>query len=517
VNFVPGTTVYFGGQARAATYVTSTQLTAGILSADIANGGTGVVFVFNPLPGGGASTSAEFTVFNPSPTISSISPSSAVAGGAGFTLTVNGSNFVTGSVVNFNGAVRPSTYISSTQLSIAILAGDITNQGTIDITVTNPANGVAGGGTAGPATLTVLPASVQPTVSALSPASATAGGPGFTLTITGSGFAPASQVSFNLNNVSTTYISTTQLQAAIPASAIALAGDPVVIVTNPGLGISLLATFVVNNPPPGAGTVSPPSLPAGNAALTLNVTGTNFTQGSTVLVNGSSRITTYVSSTLLQATLLPSDLSQGGTLSITVSTPPPGGGTTPAISFQVADYSVSAPTTPTSVTAGQPASFNLTVSPNGAFSNSVTFTASGLPTGATATFSSATITPGSTPVKLTLSISTTAHSFAPSWEFPGGFREGLPSLHLIVAVFGVIWLGLGISITRVRRLAPQLLLASLLVMAAGLAACGGVAGGTSSPQQVNPATGTPAGTYAILISATSGGVARTTTVTLTVM
>ena len=170
-------------------------------------------------------------------------------------------------------------------------------------------------------------------------------------------------MSFNLNNVSTTYVSATQLQAAIPASAIAVAGDPVVIVTNPGLGISLLATFVVNNPPPGGGTVSPPSLPAGNAALTLNVTGTNFMQGSTVLVNGSSRVTTYVSSTLLQATLLPSDLSHGGTLNITVSNPPPGGGTTPAMSFTVADYSVSAPTTPTSVTAGQPASFNLTVSP----------------------------------------------------------------------------------------------------------------------------------------------------------
>ena len=101
---------------------------------------------------------------------------------------MNGSNFVTGSIVNFNGAARPSTYISSTQLSIAILAGDIANQGTIDITVTNPANGVAGGGTSGSATLTILPASVQPTVSALSPASATAGGPGFTLTVTGSGF-----------------------------------------------------------------------------------------------------------------------------------------------------------------------------------------------------------------------------------------------------------------------------------------------------------------------------------------
>ena len=368
VNFVSGATVYFGGQARTTTFVNSTQLNANILSSDIANGGTGVVFVFNPLPGGGASTSVEFTVFNPSPSISSINPTSVVAGGTGFTLTVNGSNFVSGSVVNFNGAAQSTTYVSPTQLTIAVSASDITNQGTVSITVTNPSNGVAGGGTSDSLTLTILPASVQPTVvGTLVPASATAGGPAFTLTVTGSGFTATSVMSFNLNNEPTTYVSSTQLTAIIPASAIAVAGDPVVIVTNPGVGVSLLATFVVNNPPPGGGTVSPPSLPAGSAALTLNITGTNFVQGSTVLVNGSSRVTTYVSSTLLQATLLPSDLSHGGTLNITVSNPPPGGGTTPAISFTVADYSVTRSPTPTSVTAGQPANFGLTVSPNGRF------------------------------------------------------------------------------------------------------------------------------------------------------
>jgi hypothetical protein len=322
-----------------------------------------------------------------------------------------------------------------------------------------------------------------------------------------------------LNNEPTAYVSSTQLTAMIPATAIAVAGDPVVIVTNPGVGISLLATFVVNNPPPGGGTVSPPSLPAGGAALTLNVTGTNFTPGSIVLVNGSSRVTTYVRSTLLQATLLPSDLLHGGTLNITVSNPAPGGGTTPAMSITVADYTVTAPTTPTSVIAGQPGTFALSVAPsNGTFSNPVTLTASGLPAGATASFSpSATITPGSAPINVTLSITTTAHSVAPPTDSPRGPGQGWPSLYLIATVLGVIAIGLCVSTTRVRRLAPGFFLALLLVMAAGLVACGGAGGGTSSSQQVNPATGTPAGTYSILVTATSGGVAHSTTVTLTVM
>jgi hypothetical protein len=64
-----------------------------------------------------------------------------------------------------------------------------------------------------------------------------------------------------------------------------------------------------------------------------------------------------------------------------------------------------------------------------------------------------------------------------------------------------------------RRLVPQLLLAMLLVMTAGLAACGG-GGGASA--QIN-SNGTPAGTYSILVTASSGTVAHSTTVTLTVI
>ena len=518
-NFVQGATVYFGGQARNTTFVSATQLNADILNGDIANGGTAVVFVFNPLPGGGASTSMGFTVINPSPTLSSINPSSAVAGGAGFTLAVNGSNFVTGSVVNFNGTARSATYVSSTKLTITISAGEIANQGTVSITVTNIANGTTGGGTSGSVTLTILPASVQPTIGTLVPASATAGGPAFTLTVTGSGFTLSSVVSFNLNSEPTTYVSATQLQAAIPASAIALAGSPVVVVTNPGLGVSFLSTFVVNNPLPGGVNVSPPSLPAGRAALTLNVTGMNFTQGSKVLVNGSSRVTTYVSSTSLQATLLPSDLSRGGTLNITVSNPPPGGGTTAGFSFTVADYSVTPPTSPTSVAAGQPADFSLIVAPsNGTFSNPITFTATGLPTGTTATFSpSATFTPGATPTTVTFVVMTKARSSVWPKASPPPPEHGWPSTYLIVAVLGAMVLALRNSVAGVRRLVPQFLLVMLLVIAAGLVACGAVGGGTSPTPQINPAIGTPAGTYSILVTATSGSAAHTTTVTLTVM
>src|SRR5204862_5650285 len=83
----------------------------------------------------GAST---FTINNPVPTLSSISPPSALAGSAAFTLTATGTNFNSSSVVRWNGANRMTTFLSSTQLQAQILANDIATAGTASVTVFNP-------------------------------------------------------------------------------------------------------------------------------------------------------------------------------------------------------------------------------------------------------------------------------------------------------------------------------------------------------------------------------------------
>jgi len=81
-------------------------------------------------------------------------------------------------------------------------------------------------------------------------------------------------------------------------------------------------------------------------------------------------------------------------------------------------------------------------------------------------------------------------------------------------VAGLICLGCWVLSVPARRFAPQILVVLLLAMACGLAACGGASGNLSP--QLNPSTGTPAGTYPIIVTAVSGNSAIATTVTLTV-
>src|SRR6516225_5314908 len=61
---------------------------------------------------------------NPAPSIATLSPATRVVGGTDFTLTVSGSNFVAPSVVQWNGSSRPTTFVSSSQLTAQIQASD---------------------------------------------------------------------------------------------------------------------------------------------------------------------------------------------------------------------------------------------------------------------------------------------------------------------------------------------------------------------------------------------------------
>jgi FG-GAP-like repeat len=68
-------------------------------------------------------------------------PMSAAPGGAGFTVTVNGTGFVPGSVMNWNGTALPTTFVSKAQVTATVSASDIASAETASVTVSNPAPG----------------------------------------------------------------------------------------------------------------------------------------------------------------------------------------------------------------------------------------------------------------------------------------------------------------------------------------------------------------------------------------
>ncbi len=77
----------------------------------------------------------------PTPAVTSISPTSATVGSGTFTLTVNGSNFISGvSTVRWNGSARTTTFVNSGQLMASIPSTDLTSVGTFPITVLNTGN-----------------------------------------------------------------------------------------------------------------------------------------------------------------------------------------------------------------------------------------------------------------------------------------------------------------------------------------------------------------------------------------
>ncbi len=113
------------------------------------------------------------TTTNPIPLLTSISPNTAIAAGSGFTLTVNGSNFISNSVVRWNGVDKATTFVNSGQVTATIPASDIAFVGTPTVTVFNPA---PGGGLSSGLTFSITPIELAPNAFLLTTGLAISGG-----------------------------------------------------------------------------------------------------------------------------------------------------------------------------------------------------------------------------------------------------------------------------------------------------------------------------------------------------
>ena len=179
------------------------------------------------------------------------------------------------------------------------------------------------------------------------------------------------------------------------------------------------------------------------------------------------------------------------------------------------DFSASASPSTRTVTAGESATYTLSLSPSGGFNKTVVWTCSGLPIGASCSVSpSSTTLDGFTSANVTLTIATTARTSSTSVTSPLiGF--GSPALPLInacfvcVAALGLLW-----NMRRARSSSWRLVALSVALFAFLCVSCGG--GSNMTPPPPPQQTGTPAGVFAITLTATSQNVSHTTQVSMTV-
>jgi hypothetical protein len=201
------------------------------------------------------------------PSLSSLSPNSATAGGPAFSVTANGSGFLVGSTVEWNGSALTTSYVSGSQLMASVPANLIALPGSATVTVVNP-----GGVASNPLTFTINPAT--PSLSNLAPNSATAGGPAFSVTANGSGFLVGSTVGWNGSALTTSYVSGSQLMASVPANFITAQGTASVTVMNPVGGTSNSLKFTITPATPILSSLAPSSAPVGGPAFSLCVMST---------------------------------------------------------------------------------------------------------------------------------------------------------------------------------------------------------------------------------------------------
>ncbi len=176
-----------------------------------------------------------------------------------------------------------------------------------------------------------------PVISSISPTSLSAGSSAQTITVMGSGFTSSSVIEVGGVAEVTTYVSSTELTATVPATQLASGTQLPIVVSNGSTTRSsgTPVNLVVNNPSPTIASVSPAIEIVGATSSVVTVTGSGFVSTTAIDVNGSARSTSYTSATQVTVSLTASDLSAAGTLSLTASNPTPGGGTSTAVSVAV--------------------------------------------------------------------------------------------------------------------------------------------------------------------------------------
>jgi|GEM_PF-3930065 len=143
-GFINGSTVRWNGVERTTQFVSVTEVRITVPASDLLQAAEIAITVENPAPGGGISDPKTFTVANPVPVITSLSPSGVTAGSSSLMVTITGSGFIPQSDVELGGRPMRAIYLSPTRLQFTMSRRDMERPETNMVTVSNPA---PGGGT----------------------------------------------------------------------------------------------------------------------------------------------------------------------------------------------------------------------------------------------------------------------------------------------------------------------------------------------------------------------------------
>jgi hypothetical protein len=327
-GFVSGSVASWNGTNLSTTYVSATELTAAVPASLAAGGGTFSIAVVNPDGQKSTSTNSSVVVDNPVPAIVSLSPVSGTAGAGALEVVVTGTGFIPSSVASFAGKARSTTVKSSTQLTVALTAADLATAGTANVTVANPP---PGGGASAPAPFTIY--QPPPMITGVMPASLVVGSPDTPVSIMGTGFTPGSMVLASGYQLVPVSITPTAINVTIPASELNYAAPLILTVQTPD-NVSNSFSLPLLNPVPVIQSLSPQIVTAGSPGFSLTIPATGVFSYTQVNVNGAA-VAPPFSTNPFQVPIPASALAQVGTVSISLTNPPPGGGTSNIATLQV--------------------------------------------------------------------------------------------------------------------------------------------------------------------------------------
>jgi RHS repeat-associated protein len=167
---------------------------------------------------------------NPVPIINGLVPSSARVGDAGFTLSIQGANFLKQSQTSFDNENIPTSYSQSTLLQGQLPSCDLTTPGDMPVQVGNPP---PGGGSSNTYIFKVY--NPAPVMNSISP-SIVSRGISFTLNVRGRNFFNGSRINLNGQYLQTRFISSILLQADVDGSLTGQDGGYPIVVINPAPG-----------------------------------------------------------------------------------------------------------------------------------------------------------------------------------------------------------------------------------------------------------------------------------------